>query len=251
MSVHYPGAEFRASWKSPMSVQSIQLWKGLSVFAAVEFQRAFSLMLTAHEYASCIDSNIWDFAVSIKELHGCGLSENDLRLLIRLQCVEHAKESATINSADREFLPTTLFTFSNCSCFVLTPVGIRVAELHCRTAKSNQLRSPHEVCGFSISKEDSHTFVPVWNTDLRLLCFRGKVVKRFARPATNQALVLSAFEEENWPNRIYDPLTPHPSLDIKRRLCDTIKCLNHGHENSLVRFRGDGSGEGILWEPAT
>jgi hypothetical protein len=31
-------------------------------------------------------------------------------------------------------------------------------------------------------------------------------------------------------------------------LHDTIKCPNRGQVNHLLRFRGDGTGEGVLWE---
>ncbi len=81
-----------------------------------------------------------------------------------------------------------------------------------------------------------------------MLFFAGKVVKQFRRRAINQELVLAAFEEECWPLRIFDPLTPQPCQDMKRRLNDTIKCLNRGQESPLLHFRGDGTGEGVLWE---
>jgi hypothetical protein len=86
--------------------------------------------------------------------------------------------------------------------------------------------------------------------DHRILSFNGKVVKHFKWQAVNQELVLVAFEEENWPVRVFDPLAPHPALDAKRRLSDTIKSLNRGQENALIRFRGDGTGEGVIWEAA-
>ncbi len=57
-----------------------------------------------------------------------------------------------------------------------------------------------------------------------------------------------AFEEENWPRRIDDPLFPEVEICPKRRLHDTIKCLNRRQENKIVRFRGDGTGTGVLWE---
>ena len=57
-----------------------------------------------------------------------------------------------------------------------------------------------------------------------------------------------AFEEEGWPAKIDDPLAPQSQQDPKRRLHDTIKCLNRNQKNELLHFRGDGTGEGILWE---
>ena len=49
-------------------------------------------------------------------------------------------------------------------------------------------------------------------------------------------------------SRIDDPLPPQAEQDSKRRLSDTIKCLNNKQINELIRFHGDGTGEGITWE---
>jgi hypothetical protein len=74
------------------------------------------------------------------------------------------------------------------------------------------------------------------------------VVKQFKSPAMNQETILTAFEEENWPPRIDDPLPPEPDLDPKRRLHATINSLNGRQKNPLIRFVGDGTGEGVRWE---
>ncbi len=58
-----------------------------------------------------------------------------------------------------------------------------------------------------------------------------------------------AFEEEGWPHRIYDPLPPKGETNPKIRLHETIKWLNRNRENPLLRFLGDGTGEGLCWEP--
>ena len=73
-------------------------------------------------------------------------------------------------------------------------------------------------------------------------------MKVFKLPSSMQETVLIAFEEEHWPPKIYDPLPVHPELEPKRRLHDTIKGLNRNQKSSLVRFMGDGTGEGIRWE---
>jgi hypothetical protein len=75
-----------------------------------------------------------------------------------------------------------------------------------------------------------------------------EIVKEFKLPSPNQETVLMAFEEEGWPPRIDDPLSPLPQLDPRRRLHDTIKALNRKQKQDLIRFMGDGSGEGIRWE---
>ena len=76
----------------------------------------------------------------------------------------------------------------------------------------------------------------------------GVVIKRFKWPAINQETLLAVFEEEDWPPRIDDPLPMLPEQNPKRRLHDTIKCLNRHHLQQLIRFRGDGTGEGVRWE---
>jgi hypothetical protein len=89
---------------------------------------------------------------------------------------------------------------------------------------------------------------PSWESDRHELRLGNVLVKQFKWPATNQEMVLAAFQEEAWPFRVDDPLPPHPDQDSKRRLSDTIKCLNRKQKNPLLRFRGDGTGEGVIWE---
>jgi hypothetical protein len=91
---------------------------------------------------------------------------------------------------------------------------------------------------------------PRWDHQRRQLCMGAQLVKEFKLPSPNQETVLMAFEEESWPARIDDPLPPVAHLDPRRRLHDTIKALNRKQKRYLIRFRGDGSGEGIRWEPA-
>ena len=82
-----------------------------------------------------------------------------------------------------------------------------------------------------------------------MLSLDGCVVKRFRLPAKNQEMVLSAFQEESWPVSIDDPLPYLPRRRAKERLHATIRCLNSHHENRRICFRGDGTGEAVLWEP--
>src|SRR5262249_20753115 len=89
---------------------------------------------------------------------------------------------------------------------------------------------------------------PSWDRDRRELRLGGVLVKRFKAPAPNQEAILAAFEEEGWPPRIDDPISPQLSQDPKHRLHDTINALNRHQKNRLVGFLGDGSGEGVRWE---
>lgn len=88
---------------------------------------------------------------------------------------------------------------------------------------------------------------PAWDKARRILVFSGVVIKSFNWPARNQELILTAFEEMGWPERIDDPLPITEGISQKDRLHDTIKCLNRKRLVKSIRFAGDGTGQGICW----
>lgn len=94
----------------------------------------------------------------------------------------------------------------------------------------------------------SGKLLPRWDAMRRELIVDGQIVKRFRLPAPNQEAVLLAFEEEGWPSRVFDPLPPQAGQCSKRRLHETIKALNRSRFARIIRFQGDGTGQGVLWE---
>ena len=98
------------------------------------------------------------------------------------------------------------------------------------------------------SNSTVRTDLPLWNG--KELWFMDRVVKRFRRPARNQLTVLAVFQEEGWPKRIDNPIPANENCDAQSRLHDTIKSLNRNHipDPSPIRFRGDGTGTGVVWE---
>ena len=90
--------------------------------------------------------------------------------------------------------------------------------------------------------------LPQWDQQCRVLRVGQCVVKQYRRPSPNQERVFAAFHEENWPHRILDPFPPQGEQEPKCRLHDTIKWLNRHQEHRLIRFLGDGTGEGVCWE---
>ncbi|MGY8750076.1 MAG: hypothetical protein ACKVHR_18705 [Pirellulales bacterium] len=92
---------------------------------------------------------------------------------------------------------------------------------------------------------------PVWDRARRELRLGNKLIKCFKWPAENQERVLDEFEDNGWPSHISDPLESHDSICPKRRLHDTIKCLNRKQINGLIKFRGDGTGLGVLLQIVT
>jgi hypothetical protein len=91
------------------------------------------------------------------------------------------------------------------------------------------------------------SLVPHWDRDRRELRWANQLVKQYRLPAPNQELILAAFEEEDWPLSIDDPLPHEPEQDPKQRLHDTIKSLNRHQLRRLLVFTGDGTGEGVRW----
>jgi hypothetical protein len=218
---------------------------------------ALECLCRAFVYACETRLNRWQFAVEIEELWKLGLSNTDLRWLIATGVVWHAREIEPSDSQSRQFLKLGLSSMEPGSCFVLSDEG--VAKIVQKRRKPQRLVVPilagitskvRLSVGRKLSaiNENSDAPAPVWNATRRELHWDGHLVKCFRSPAVNQQLIVEAFHEENWPTRIDDPLPPLPGKESSRRLNDTIKCLNRHQVNSLLQFRGDGSGNGVLWE---
>jgi hypothetical protein len=87
---------------------------------------------------------------------------------------------------------------------------------------------------------------PRWDKKKGKLLLGDLPIRRVAGHAKNVRLVLDAFEEVGWPDRLDDPIPGRPGKLNSQRLSDTIKSLNTGLKH--IRFHTDGTGEGICWE---
>jgi hypothetical protein len=85
---------------------------------------------------------------------------------------------------------------------------------------------------------------PSWDSASRRLYFGDTLCLEYNRPAPNQELVLNAFQEQDWIQRIDDPLSPG-------RLADTISDLQEKLRGKALIIERDGSGRGITWRPRT
>ena len=204
---------------------------------------AIAMMMRARDYA--VDCNLrpWEFAVEISDLQKAGVSNDEIRWLVGKGLVEHAVEIPGNRQTGRAFEPIGGFGFDQRSCFVLSRLGIEIAA-QLPTIRTND--SPSQNLAATHAGETDMPS-PTWDCERHELKIGKVIVKRFKWRATNQEAILNAFQEENWPPRIDDPLPPKPEKDPKRRLSDAIKCLNRKQDNPLIRFRGDGTGEGVLW----
>jgi hypothetical protein len=205
---------------------------------------ALVLLLEAFDQAEREHRELAEFAVPVSILRDLGLSGDTLQALTSCGYVlqTHAKVRSSNSSSSRRKNGCADHT-----CFVLTPRGAGVAR---------QLTSLCQAAGGQIQPARSPTGTPLgrgalrpqWNAELRELRLGDILVKRFSGPAQNQEAILAAFQEEGWPTRIDDPLRPSPNVSSTRRLHDTIKNLNRHQVHCLLRFRGDGTGQGIRWE---
>lgn len=206
---------------------------------------ALELLLEGYVYAKGIRQCIWDFAVEIDALCSAGLSRSDLRWLILRGYVDHAAEVIQEAGPGRTFRGTGNLTFTSTTCFVLTEQG------------AAQLCQPPEAAGHVDSfvpencqpvLEAEHQLLPRWDIALRVLRVGSILIKHFKQPAPNQEVVLASFEEEGWPVRIDNPISPSSERCAQQCLHDTINSLNRYQKSRLIRFHGDGTGQGICWQ---
>lgn len=219
---------------------------------------ALLLLRDASECAADVNADPWQFAVEFAALRRIGLTTNECRWLVAKGLAKHACE-VTTNDADRRvFQPCANLALPRGVCFVIAERGTAYANALVRavprrrateTRANAELQAAAEPIVRSDATEiESNPLVPTWDSDRQQLRVGRTIVKEFKVPAANQEAILASFQEEGWAPRIDDPLAPKLNQDSKRRLHDTINSLNRNQKNPLIRFLGDGKGEGVRWE---
>ncbi|HQU43296.1 MAG TPA: hypothetical protein PK867_10820 [Pirellulales bacterium] len=221
---------------------------------------ALGMLLESYHYAQDVGCDLWEFAVEYEHLRDHGLTASDWRWLHWKGLIDHARELTVSGEAKRTFRHGGALKLSKRTCFVLTEAGVEFAqEVAVRgpmlsASPATELPAPVSPAPVSPAlppdspQVDLLNTVPTWDRDRQQLRVGRSVVKEFKVPAPNQETILAAFQEENWPPRIDDPLPPAPDIEPKRRLHDTINSLNRNQKEPLLRFFGDGSGQGARWE---
>ena len=187
-------------------------------------QRAFSLFADGMYYSTDLNCTVWEFAVTIKDLRDAGLSDNDVRWLMRKHYVEHAVEVTQAGDESRSFRPSSGCILSDRACFVWTekaralvfadPVSLN-GEHNARNGRS-EVTNGHCTQVVAAPTTANLILVPTWDRDRQELRWGEFVIKQFKVPSPNQETILAAFEEEHWPPRIDDPLSPQPDQEPKR-----------------------------------
>lgn len=192
---------------------------------------ALRLLVDGFGYASDLGVHAQEFAVDVATLRRNAVAEIDIRWMISRALVVAVTENGALDESMQQ-------GFSETTQLVITPQGLEIAK---------QLLSSLRASA-NATEPSTQRLRPTWDSSRRELRVGASIVKRFRVPAMNQALVLQCFEEEGWPTQLVDPLPPAKAIEPKRRLHDTILALNRGQTGLRVRFRGDGTGMGVLWE---
>ena len=214
-----------------------------------EARLALALMLLREgaEDAREFRADIWDFAVEIDRLQACGVTNNDLRRLMRAGLVEHRLESRSLRDTERHFRPIPNQCFTKRSCFVLSAAGRSAATAHLeKQATPNGAVRPYRR-----EAPSPEAAVPCWDDDLRQLRVGENIVQEFRQPSSRQVAVLSAFQSQGWPPRIDDPLNAADAAEVHGLLHFTIQNLNRNQLRKLIHFSGDGTRRGVCWRLLT
>jgi hypothetical protein len=86
---------------------------------------------------------------------------------------------------------------------------------------------------------------PTWDRDRLELRVGMRVLRQFKIPSPHEEMILAAFEEMNWPERINDP---SPSHDHPLQLEQTLDSLNRRQRPPLIDFCLDATGQEIVWK---
>jgi hypothetical protein len=234
--------------------------RGLNLSPSPDFHAAIEVLYRARQYAENTRRDVWDFAVEASVLQRYGLTSADLRWLVCKGFVLHGSELSRPGSSIRSFRQQDGLSFESTTCFVLTDAGLRFAsaiapasrsfcdlQAACQTAPA--ARAAQNGVSQSPSGNVKVPNCPRWDSDSRELWYLDRLVKQFRVPSPNQEIVIMSFEEEGWPTGIDDPLPHHVDRDPKQRLHDTIRSLNRNQKHRLLKFKGNGTGQGVIWEP--
>ncbi len=217
-----------------------------------QLRMALQLLLRAHDYAHDTQRDVWEFAIEIDEFLRTGISRSEMRWLACKDLVSLGREKTVSGQTRRDFQLMGGLAFSRRTCAILTPAGVEVARRCHDSGRIAPIAAPGSSTALR-TKPNSKSCVaqipcPQWDRDRHTLQVGNQLVKEYKVPSPNQETILTAFEEDGWPPRIDDPLPMVHGIEPKRRLQDTVKSLNRNQRIRLVRFMGDGTGEGVRWE---
>lgn len=203
--------------------------------------RALAVFRETHAFAAQLAMPVWQLAESVASLHGQGIRDIALRLLCIAGLAECRLEKLTPSSSERTFRPITNLDLPDSACMILTAAGLDSA------AERELAPVPAHTDGFvQAALAPPAPWAPVWDYK-ETLSWGNQVIKQLRRDADCQRLVLAAFQEAKWPNRIDDPLLRDGLTAAKERMRQTVRHLNKRHRLAIIEFWMDEERRGICW----
>jgi hypothetical protein len=178
--------------------------------------------------------SLWDLVAELACLLRLGATTTTRCWLVSVQFVERGEEVTKPAAEPCPLLPSGLPVLAARSCRLLTDSGVWVVEV-----------AEQPPCAVVAVEK------PRWDADARELWWGERLIKQLRHDAANQECLLAAFQEQDWANRIADPLPKEAGLNRKKRLRETVKSLNQGHRLAVLCFHADGTGQGVRWERVT
>jgi hypothetical protein len=207
-----------------------------------------SVLLEAYDWARASRFDPRQFAVKIERLRDAGFSDTHLSWLVCSGYMEHAHELTLPGDKERTFRDEGRLNFRRRSRFVLTDAGAVLARPICRNPAATSTPSDDPLADSEFASNTAGRSRPVWDRRQLQLTLGDKLLMQLSSRASNLSCILDAFQEENWPPQIDDPLTVTQGRNSKRRLRGAIEKLNLSLLVPDIHFSGDGSGESICWK---
>lgn len=212
-----------------------------------EVRRGLSLLPRAYDFARDAGRDLWTLATPLHELQEVGLRNPDFRWLMSKGYVSHASDAPRAGGSDPNPRDAQEITFTESSVFVLTEAGVQFARA---VGSPGPEAGPVPEADRPAPPDSREPLdLPHYDPKCRELTYRGLLVKSYQQPAPNQEAVLLAYQRQGWTRYIANPLPSDANIDAVERLGNTIRRLNSKQVNPLLRFRRDGKGTGIIWEP--
>jgi len=89
---------------------------------------------------------------------------------------------------------------------------------------------------------------PDWRSEAGVLTLDGVLIKEFANEAEYERLVLDVFQKTGWTRHVKIRLEGEELSISKKQLQNAVRELNRGQPVQKIRFRMDGTGQGVRWE---
>lgn len=234
----------------------------------LEVYEVLHLLLKSYQYAKDLGVDVWNFSVELPELEKTKVTRTELRWLIEAGYAAHSHEIKDFGGEERCFRCLGKLLLNQDSCFVLTDAGSQYTLEQMAQLENQNKTDPIQASDPGQNESVEHpeneppggngkespangkqsNGKPIWDAENRVLRLSDQTVKKFRRPAPIQEAILAAFQEENWPTRIDDPIPPCCNQDRKQCLRGAIRSLNQHQEDGLIQFFSDGEGGGICWQ---